>query len=622
MIRTWRLLSLLLVPSLAATQAGAQEDTASSVDACYRASGEAAIRICTRAIESGKLSARSLSIVYVNRAGEFRGLGEVERELADINSALRADSTNTQAFIARARYYRRHGQETEALRDYDHVINLPIETGDDRANSFLNRARAYGDQLRYAEALADLDSVLKLSPGYLAAYNMRASIFESRREYGRAADEYTAAMKATGASADLFSNRADAYFNSAQYQLALVDYDSALALEPDVASRYADRAQLERYLGQFDMVIADYTKAIRLEPKRAVRYTARAHAYEQMGDLVNAMADFNTAVQVEADHGFVYDERADAWEYRDDYARSLADRDAAIRVEPTDVGWRVNRAWTLLYMGRTVDALRAFDQAITMDSLAPQRYRSRANAYLELGRLDQATADFDKAIALAPDAGGGYEARSAVALYRGQPLVGLVDLGRAEALDKNFEASAGRARLELAAGQLDDAIKDYTTFIAGRPNNPLGFQGRGLALLVKGDFTHALVDLRRSRDYGAFSADRELWIHFTAMRGGQDPRAETARRATFFDPHHWPAAAFALALGKGTVASMIAAAHDTSALMTRSQLAEAYTFAGEYYLALKRPVDAAAMFAKARTQGQADEFVDIVASAELRALKK
>ena len=112
----------------------------------------------------------------MNRASEFRAKGEVERELADINSALRADSTNTQAYIARARYYRRHGQETEALRDFDRVIHEPIEEGDGRANSFLNRARAYGDQKEYAEALVDLDSVLVLQPGYLAAYLMRGSI--------------------------------------------------------------------------------------------------------------------------------------------------------------------------------------------------------------------------------------------------------------------------------------------------------------------------------------------------------------------------------------------------------------------------------------------------------------
>ncbi|HEX4633804.1 MAG TPA: hypothetical protein VH163_08235, partial [Gemmatimonadales bacterium] len=274
MNRICRSLSLLLLGAAVTSPVRAQDDTAATVDACYRASGEEAIRICTRVIESGKLSPRSLSISYVNRAGEFRGLGEIERELADINSALRADSTNTQAFIARARYYRRHGQETLALRDYNYVIAFPIDTGDDRANSFLNRSRAYGDQLRYAEALVDLDSVLVLSPGYLAAYNMRATIYESRREYDRAAGEYTAAMKATGQSADLFKSRGDAYFNSARYQLALVDYDSALTLEPDVASRYVDRAQLEKYLGQFNQVITDYTKAIRLDPKRAVRYTA------------------------------------------------------------------------------------------------------------------------------------------------------------------------------------------------------------------------------------------------------------------------------------------------------------------------------------------------------------
>lgn len=621
MMRIKRLLAFMLLCSAIATTARAQNDT-TDASKCYRASGDEKMRTCTRAIESGNLSPRDLSITLVNRAGEFRVRGEVERELGDINAALRADSTNAQAFIARARYYRRHGQETEALHDYDRVIGSPIEEGGDRANSFLNRARAYGDKQQYAEALVDLDSVLAARPGYLAAYLMRASIYESRREFSRVVDEYTAAMAATSPTANLFKGRGDAYFNSFHYQEALADYDSALTLEPDVASRYVDRAQLERYLGQFDQVVADYTKAIRLEPNRAIRYITRARAYQQMGNWASAMADFNTAVQVEADRGFPRDERADAWEYRDDYVRALADRNASIRVEPKDVDWRVNRAWTLLYMGRTADALGAFGEAISMDSLAPKRHRSRAYALLLLGRFDQATADYDKAIALEPGAGSGYEDRSAVALYRRQPLAGLGDLERAEALDKNFEASAGRARLELAAGRLDSAIRDYTAYIARRPNSSLGFDGRGLALMVKGDFASGLEDLRHAREYGAFNAERELWIHFCASRAGQDPRAETARRSRFYDPNHWPAAVFELALGKRSAASMIAAAHDTSAMMTRWQLLSAYTFAGEYYLALNRPADAEAMFSKAQAQGFADNFADILASAELHALRK
>ena len=425
-------------------------------------------------------------------------------------------------------------------------------------------------------------------------------------------------------TADLFKDRGDAYFNSAHYPEALTDYDSALALEPDIASRYVDRAQLERYLGQFPQVVTDYTKAIRLEPNRAVRYIARAHAYQQQGDWADAMADFNTAVQVEADRGFPWDDPGGCMGIP---GRLCPGARGPRGVDPGRAQRRGLAGGPRLDSAlhgadrRRLDGVRRRDRDV--DSLAAERYRSRASALLYLGRYDQATADFDKATALEPGAGGSYEERSVVALYRRQPLVGLVDLGRAEALDKNYEASAGRARLELAAGQLDDAIRDYTAYIARRrPNNPVGFEGRGLALMVKGDFSHAVEDLRRSRDYGAFSADRELWIHFCATRGGQNPQVETARRATFYDPKHWPAALFDLALGKRTVASMIAAAHDTSALMMRDRLSEAYTFAGEYYLALKRPTDAVLMFQKAEAQGYADSFVDIVASAELHALRK
>src|SRR5213076_1886585 len=197
-----------------------------------------------------------------------------------------------------------------------------------------------------------------------------------------------------------------------------------------------------------------------------------------------AMADYDRAVQAEPDRGTYLSARAEAREYEGNYAGALTDRDEAIRLEPRDADWRVDRAWTQLYAGRTDAALAGFADAIGMDPVA-QRYRSRGSALLVLGRFDEALADFDRAIEAQPSRGVNYAARANVFLYRGQPVDGLKDVGRAEAADAKY--------------------------VDSRPNSSTGFFGRGFARMLRGDLRPAAEDFRRALDFNAWDDETVLW---------------------------------------------------------------------------------------------------------------
>ena len=614
-MRTLPLLSVAFTFA-SAFQLPAQADT-SAARRCARLTGDEKLRACTQAIESGTLSRVNLSIAYINRGTVFAARGEDERHLADINAAIRADSTYVGAVVARARYYRQHGQEANARRDFEWVIRQPVPAGD--ANGFLGRARARVDIGQLTEALVDLDSAQRINPEYLQVFQLRASIYGTRRDYERAVREYEAALKFRPGNAALYASIGSAYFNMAQYPRALVAYDSAIAIEPSVAARYADRAWLRRYMGNMELSIADYSTAIRLEPNRAIRYTARANAHTIRGDWTSAMADYDRAVTLEPDRGFVWDLRGDAREYQGDYVGALADRDKAIAVEPKDADWRVARAWTLLDLGREQSALAGFADAIALDAGTAQRYASRAQAFLVLGKLDLARADLDHAIQLDPKVGTYYGLRSEISLHTRTPTGGLVDVDRAAAADQDFEPTAARGLLHLAAGRTDDAIREYGAYINARKFSSLGYDGRGLARLAAGDASGAVEDLRLARSYGALSATRELWLHYAALRAGA-AGSDLATRVALYDPRKWPAKALSFALGKATLDEMLLAARDSSARVTRQNLATAYFIAGEHYLAVNQPSKAREMFLKTLEQRMATSFADVAASAELTRL--
>jgi tetratricopeptide (TPR) repeat protein len=609
---------LVLVARLALAQDGWSEDAR----LCYATRGDLTLKIayCSRAIESGKLSNANLSITYVNRGGTYEAQGDMERALADFNTAIRVDSTNSQAWVALGRYFRSTGQEGNARAQFDRAIGLPIAAND--ARGYLDRARAHRAKGDLSAALADLDSAGTFDGKLREVYTERGGIYSTRRTYDRAITEYDEALRLDSADAPVLIARGDSRLNLGHYRAALADYDAAIVLEPAVARYYATRGWSHRVLGDPNAAIADYTTAIRLEPNHGFRYTGRAGAYRQKGDWKDAMSDYDHAVQVEPDRGRYHDSRGDAREYEGNYVGALADRDEAIRLEPRDADWRVYRAWTLLYAGKPDASLAGFGDAITLDPSAAARYVSRGDALELLGRFDDAVTDFDRAIQLEPTRGTNYANRAWVALYRRQPLDGLKDLDRADAADPEYATGSNRGFLLLSGLRLDDALAAYTAYTAQRPNATDGYKGRGVVYMVKGDLRAAVTELRHATDFNAWDSQLVLLLHWARARAGEPDSGATAVQAHRTDPRKWPGAALRYALGAIPLDSMLASAREPSAIRTREQEAEAYFYAGEHYLAVKQPLIAQKMFREVVLRNTPWQLADASARAELAALSK
>ena len=98
-------------------------------------SGEVAIEACSRAITSGKIKGRTLSLLYTNRGVEYGLKKDFERAIADHDQAIKLDPKNSLAFN--------------------------------------NRGNAHGDKREFDRAIADYDQAIKLNPKYAAAYYNR-----------------------------------------------------------------------------------------------------------------------------------------------------------------------------------------------------------------------------------------------------------------------------------------------------------------------------------------------------------------------------------------------------------------------------------------------------------------
>jgi|CZKC01.1.fsa_nt_gi tetratricopeptide (TPR) repeat protein len=591
---------------------------------CYRTHGNIDLKIsyCTKAIESGLLNSLDLSTTYANRGLAYADRADREHALADFDAAIRIKPDNGQALVARGNFYRFLGEETKAHADYNAAIAVPIPP-EARARPYLDRSRAYLAKGDLTSALTDLNTANRLDPSIREVYELRGDIYYRRKDFHSAIDEFSGALKLNPKDAEMLNNRALAYLNLSEFENALADCDAAINADQYVAEYYSHRAVVRRILGEQDLSIADYGVAIQLDPNHGSRYAARATAYRQNGDWKDAMADYDRAVQAEPTRGIYRAARADEREYEGDYDGALTDRDEAIVRDPSNADLRIGRAWTLLYMGRTDEALGGFDDAIRIDPKAAGRYRSRALALTKLGRYEEALADYDQAAKIEPARGINYSSRAYVAMYRGQPLAALPDIERGRIADPEYaEAANWIGVVRIATMDFDEAIRAFTKYIESRPNTSLGFDNRGFARMLNGDYEGAAADFHKSFSFNIWVPSTMLWLHWSNLHLGKDDHDELAKNATRVDPKRWPGPALRFALGQIPTEEMLAAAKDPSDMVTKEQEADAYFEAGEYYLSIHDAGNAQKMFLEVLSRNQHYSVAEFGAKAELNTLKK
>jgi tetratricopeptide (TPR) repeat protein len=297
--------------------------------------------------------------------------------------------------------------------------------------------------------------------------------------------------------------------------------------------------------------------------------------------------------------------------------------DEAIRVEPNNADMREGRAWVLLDMGRTDEALAGFADAIRIDPKAGDRLATRGYALTEIGRYDEALADYDRAAQLQPTEGVFLAQRMSVYLLRGQPLSALPEIDRSMVVEPGYaDALYLRGFVRLAALQPDEAIRDFDAYLAKRPEGRLGFKGLGFAKMMKGDFAGAADDFRKSVELNLLDPGTIMWLHVANQRLGKDDHEELAKYALRVDPKGWPGPALRFALGQLPLEAMLAAADSPSELTAREHQADAYYYAGEYYLSIHDTANAQKMFLEAISRNQRDKIEDVAARGELAALNK
>lgn len=186
---SWLAAALTAIPLGVAAQTGADAELCRSISN----NPDLAIKHCTRALDSGKLSPQDRAQALLNRGVEWANKKDFDRAIADYDAALKIDPKLADALHNRGSAWAYKGDPDRAIADFDAALRINPKGAD------VLHARAVELTVKgeYARALADYDSALRLDPkaaGEIAFPRARTLFYSGN--YPRAIEEFERAHKA------------------------------------------------------------------------------------------------------------------------------------------------------------------------------------------------------------------------------------------------------------------------------------------------------------------------------------------------------------------------------------------------------------------------------------------
>jgi lipoprotein NlpI len=152
-----------------------------------------AIKHCTAALDSGKLSPRDRVQALLNRAVEWSAKNDYDRAIVDYDAALKIDPKLADAFHGRGTAWAHKGDPDRAIADFDTALRLNPKD----AAPLLARAVEWTVKGDYQRALADYDAVQRVDPKAEDLAFSRARTLFYADQHARAVEEFEKAHKAS-----------------------------------------------------------------------------------------------------------------------------------------------------------------------------------------------------------------------------------------------------------------------------------------------------------------------------------------------------------------------------------------------------------------------------------------
>jgi tetratricopeptide (TPR) repeat protein len=259
------------------------------------------------------------------------------------------------------------------------------------------RGTCYITKKEYDIAMADFEDALRINPSYSYAHFNLGRVFYFKKEYDKAIGYFNEAIKHGSGKKNCYWWIGDCYYyGKKDYDAAISNYNQLIRLDSKDIDGYRLRAYVYQYgKKDYDKAIADYNTVLTIDPKNHLYYSRRAYAYNSQKLYDRAIEDMTKAIELNTKDPSAYlITRSGFFKTKGDTSSAVKDYNEAVRItgKATTVA---SRGWFYLRLKWYDRALQDFEKAIQMDSKTWSAYTGKADLLIKKFQYDKAMAEYD-----------------------------------------------------------------------------------------------------------------------------------------------------------------------------------------------------------------------------------
>ncbi|TPX31519.1 hypothetical protein SmJEL517_g05131 [Synchytrium microbalum] len=433
---------------------------------------------------------------YITRAAfQFKN-GEQRKAIEDCNSALVLEPASLRAHLLRGTCYLVLHQTSVAVRDFTKAAKI-----DKTCHfAFYNRAVAYQSLHDLESALRDYSIVLLHQERHFDALRNRGLLYWHRGDAQNAFLDLSKAAIGFPNDARLRGVLGLCCHKLGRHAEAIHSFDQAIKIDSDMLELYIGKGNVLAAMAETSKARREYARVLHVKPRTPAAAFNIAFTFQQDDNLKKAVHFFTAALALDSSCAYALDGRAVALVQSGNHIGALVDSSDAIRIAPWKAEYLSNRGVVHEAMCNPAEALNDFKTAAEKSKRFSLAYFNLGNAYLKQGSYEKAIQLYGKCFDLDPTDGLAL-LNSAIAKYliRKVPMA-LEDLNvAAELCPKDGNIFFMRGHLLAEQGKLEASEADYTRTLAISPDAEK-FNARAdveakedKALLSMQDYQHALL---------------------------------------------------------------------------------------------------------------------------------
>lgn len=332
------------------------------------------------------------AFAYIVRAEVYVGLGEAEKGLADLTSAVNETPDDPDVYERRANLYYYMDKYDLADKDYQKIISLNPGS----VMGYMGIGRNANAEKRYNDAIEQFDYVTRLASNYSSGYSFRAESYIGINQFNKAIDDIIRALNIDG--------------NDKAFNLMFQVADSSmveLVTKLKVQSIKSPNNDYWPYcLGVVHEHSGAYSKAIdyyisSMEKDRSPITANRiSNCYSEIGIFTLALEYIDEAIVMDSTNYDFLMAKADLLYESGDVEKAIKELDIYVNHYPEFYGGYYRRGWYKDNKKDVDGAIEDYTMSIVLDPNYAYAYLGRGDMYVLKNDIESAKADFNKVIEL------------------------------------------------------------------------------------------------------------------------------------------------------------------------------------------------------------------------------